>query len=54
MEWMTTLSEWLRPMWTIWLFAVFVAIVFWAFRPGNKARFEADARIVFKDERNGG
>ena len=51
---MMTLAEWIRPLWTVWLFVIFGAIVLWAFWPGNKARFEDDARIVFKDERNGG
>ena len=51
---METLSEFIRPLWTVWLMAVFFAIVTWAFWPKNKARFEKDARIVFDDERNGG
>jgi len=32
---------------------LFLGIVFWAFRPKNKKRFEDDAQIPFKDE-NGG
>ena len=53
MDW-TTLSEIIRPLWTVWLLMVFVGIATWAFWPSNKSRFEDDARIVFKDERNGG
>jgi cytochrome c oxidase cbb3-type subunit 4 len=35
------------------LFAAFVGIVIWVFGRKRKARFEADARIPFKDdERN--
>jgi cytochrome c oxidase cbb3-type subunit 4 len=53
MDWIN-ISELIRPLWLLWLFAAFAGIAFWAFRPGNKARFEEDARIVFKDESNGG
>ena len=53
MDWMT-ISEWARPLWVVWLVVLFVGIVTWAFWPGNKSRFEDDAQIVFKDEKNGG
>jgi len=53
MDWMM-ISEWARSLWVIWLFILFGAVVAWAYWPGNKSRFEDDARIVFKDERNGG
>jgi cbb3-type cytochrome oxidase subunit 3 len=32
---------------------LFSSIVLWAFLPRNKKRFEEDASIIFKDERNG-
>jgi len=41
----------LRSLWVVWLMLVFLAIAFWAFRPRNKARFEADARIPLGDDR---
>ncbi|MHA1598274.1 MAG: cbb3-type cytochrome oxidase subunit 3 [Alphaproteobacteria bacterium] len=50
----TDISELLRPLWLVWLVVVFLGIAFWAYRPGNKARFEKDARIVFDDENDGG
>jgi len=50
---LTALSEFARPLWTIWLMAVFIAIVTWAYWPRNKTRFEQDAQIVFDDEKNG-
>ena len=54
MEELSMLSEAARPYWLVWLVTLFVGIVFWALRPGNKSRFEEDALIVFKDEGNGG
>ncbi len=53
MDW-TTLSELVRPLWLVWLFIIFAGIATWAYWPGNKARFEEDADMVFKDEGNGG
>ncbi len=54
MENLSILSETALPYWLVWLVAMFVGIIFWALRPGNKSRFEEDALIVFKDENNGG
>lgn len=52
---LATISEVARSLWVVWLVAVFVGIVFWAFRPKNKKRFEDDAMIIFKnDDKNGG
>lgn len=39
--------------WVIWLLILFVGIVFWAFRPKNKRRFEKDGKIPFRDENDG-
>lgn len=47
------LYEAARSLWVVWLMLLFLGIVFWAFRPKNKKRFEDDARIPFKDD-NGG
>lgn len=47
------LYETVRSLWVVWLMLLFLGIVFWAFRPKNKKRFEEDARIPFKDD-NGG
>jgi len=51
---MTTLVELARSLWVVWLMAVFLGIVFWAYRPKNKRRFEEDANIIFKNDKNGG
>ncbi len=46
--------QWARQAWVIWMILLFLGIVFWAFRPKNKRRFEEDGMIPFKDENNGG
>jgi len=51
---MTALVELARSLWVVWLMAVFLGIVFWAYRPKNKERFEEDAKIIFKNDKNGG
>jgi cytochrome c oxidase cbb3-type subunit 4 len=43
----------LRSLWLLWLIILFVGIVWWAYRPKHKKRFEEDARIPFKDENEG-
>ena len=49
-----TLTEIARSLWVVWLMGLFAGIVFWAFRPKNKKRFEDDAMIIFKNDKNGG
>ncbi len=50
---LATLVEGMRSLWLVWLILLFAAIMFWAFRPKNKRRFEDDARIPFKDDQGG-
>ena len=50
---LATLVEGLRSLWLVWLILLFAAIMFWAFRPKNKRRFEDDAHIPFKDDQGG-
>jgi cytochrome c oxidase cbb3-type subunit IV len=45
--------EWVRSLWLLWLIVLFGLVVWWAYRPKNKKRFEEDARIPFKDEGGG-
>ena len=52
MDW-AAIAEAARSAWVVWLMILFGGVVFWAFRPKNKKRFEDDARIPFRDE-NGG
>lgn len=33
----------------VWLMILFAGIIFWAFRPKNKKRFEDDAMIPFEE-----
>jgi cytochrome c oxidase cbb3-type subunit IV len=47
----------LRSLVTIASFAAFLAIVWWAYAPSRKARFERDALLPFserEDEKRGG
>ena len=44
------LGELLASAWTVWAVLVFGGIVRWAWRPANRRRFEADARIPLNDE----
>lgn len=39
-----------RQFWVVWLMAIFVGIVFWAYRPKNRKRFERDAHIIFDEQ----
>ncbi|TCS64085.1 cbb3-type cytochrome oxidase subunit 3 [Varunaivibrio sulfuroxidans] len=43
-----------RSIWVVWLMVIFAAVIYWAYRPKNKKRFEDDAKMIFKDEDNGG
>ncbi len=38
-------------LWVVWLMAIFLGIVVWAFWPKNKERFEAHGRIPFEEEK---
>lgn len=49
---LSTITELARSAWVVWLGLLFLSIVFWAFRPSNKKRFEEDAMIIF-DKDNG-
>lgn len=49
MDWQQIL-EVVRSLWVVWLMILFIGIVFWAYRPKNKKRFEEHGRIPFKDD----
>ena len=51
---LNALLAWAHQAWVIWLTILFVVVVFWAFRPKNKARFENYGSIPLRDEDNGG
>lgn len=46
---MEELAAFLRQFWVVWLMAIFIGIIFWAYRPKNKKRFERDANIIFDE-----
>ena len=52
---LASITEIARSLWVVWLVVLFVALVFWAYRPKNKKRFEEDGNIIFRDDdKNGG
>lgn len=40
----------LRTVLTVAAFAAYLGVVWWAFGPSRKARFEQDAQLVFNDD----
>lgn len=50
---LAALLEWARSLWVVWLILLFLIVVWWAYRPKNRKRFEEDSKIPFKDD-NGG
>jgi cytochrome c oxidase cbb3-type subunit 4 len=46
---LVALHETLASLWSVWAVLIFALIVFWAWRPGNRRRFEQDARIPLDD-----
>ncbi len=40
----------LRGLITLLTLATFVGICWWAYRPGNRVRFEEDGRLAFADD----
>lgn len=44
------ISEAIRPYWVVWLMILFLGVLFYAFRPKNKDRFDEDGQIPFKDD----
>jgi len=47
---MNEFVEALRSVWGLWLMVLFLGIVFWAFRPGNKDRFQSYGDIPLRDD----
>ncbi len=39
-----------RQIWVVWLLLVFVAIVFYAYRPKNRRHFDDCAQIPFRTD----
>lgn len=45
-----SIVEFFRSLWGLWLMVLFLGIVFYAFRPGNKDRLESYGDIPLRDE----
>lgn len=52
MDWLAANYPLLKQLWVVWFLLLFAGIVAWAFRPGNKARLEAQGRIPLDDDRD--
>jgi cytochrome c oxidase cbb3-type subunit 4 len=48
-----TVSEGARSLWVVWLVILFAVVVWWAYRPKNRKKFEDAAKIPFRED-NGG
>ncbi len=44
------IREFFASVWGLWLMAVFIGIVVWAFWPRNRKRFEEASRIPLRDD----
>lgn len=49
MDW-NELSEFMRPIWVVWLFLMFLGIIAWAFWPRRQDEMNAHAQIPLRDE----
>lgn len=47
---LASIGEAASTLWTVWAVVICLGIAYWALRPGNRKRFESDARIPFNDE----
>jgi len=47
---MDGLQEFLSTTWLIWLIVLFIAVLWWSYRPKNKAKWEDAAQIPLRDE----
>lgn len=54
MDGLDPISDFLRQFWGLWLMLLFLAVVWWAFRPRNRERFREDAMIPFRDDEDNG
>jgi cytochrome c oxidase cbb3-type subunit 4 len=54
MAWLAANYPLLKQLWVVWFLLLFAGIVIWAFRPGNRARLEAQGRIPLDDDKDDG
>lgn len=47
---MSELYVWIRSLWMVWLFILFVGACVWAILPRNREKLEEQGRIPFKDD----
>jgi cytochrome c oxidase cbb3-type subunit 4 len=41
---------WLKSLWVVWLIALFVGIVVWAYWPSRKKKMDEHAKIPFHED----
>ncbi len=47
---MMDLWDTLRAWWVVWLIILFAVVVWWAYRPKNKKKWDEAANIPFEDD----
>ncbi|GEO82449.1 cbb3-type cytochrome oxidase subunit 3 [Pararhodospirillum oryzae] len=50
MDLASLLGPWARPLWLLWLMAVFIGIVAWVFWPANRERLEHQGSLPLRDD----
>lgn len=53
MSFYETLRHFADSWWLVAMFAIFIALCAWPFRPGAGSRNHAAATLIFKDENDG-
>lgn len=54
MDVLQEISVFLRDYWGLWLMMLFIGLVLWALRPGNRKRFDEASQIPLRDENGNG
>ena len=47
---MAEFYAWLKSLWVVWLIAIFVGIIVWAYWPKRKAEMDDHAKIPFRED----
>lgn len=46
------IASFLRSLWGVWLMILFLGIVFWVYRPRNKDKYEDQASLPLRDDKD--
>ncbi len=49
---LATLHGWLKTIWVVWFFVLFLGILVWVLRPGSRQRAQEHAAIPFRNDPN--